>query len=79
VVIIKVSVLSCKYQILDSDGCLYFAVSLKTRFTLGLIVIIFSYVVASWVISPLMAGVISSCFYLALQYFVLKKVCRVRV
>ncbi|CAB3984068.1 sodium-dependent phosphate transporter 2-like [Paramuricea clavata] len=33
----------------------------------------FGKIVASWVISPLMAGVISSCFYLALQYFVLKK------
>lgn len=30
--------------------------------------------VSSWVISPLMSGLISSCFYVILQYFVLKKV-----
>ena len=33
----------------------------------------FGKIVASWVISPLMAGAISCCFYLALQFFVLKK------
>ncbi|XP_046864585.1 sodium-dependent phosphate transporter 2-like isoform X2 [Xenia sp. Carnegie-2017] len=33
----------------------------------------FAKIVSSWVISPLMSGLISSCFYVILQYFVLKK------
>ena len=37
----------------------------------------FVFLVASWVISPIMAGVISSIFYLALQFFVLKKVSQI--
>ena len=38
---------------------------------------VFAFLVASWVISPIMAGVISSIFYLALQFFVLKKVSQI--